>query len=456
MNRLFWKFFFAFWLALGVMLAGLFVARSLYDEAQEAQASSIEQGGRAEFALRQLGSVIRNVNVDDLRKILNDRPDHSMPAPMVVSEAGVDLLGRPVSPSMLDEARILLRETPANAAVRRVMSHDGQSYLIFQPARTDKRNEIPRPPRGMIVPVALLVAALIACLGVSTLLARHFSRPIQNLRDAFQSVAEGKLDTRIGGSMGRRQDEIAELGAEFDKMTERLEQSVAAQKRLLHDVSHELRSPLARQQVAIELARQQPGKMAAALDRIEQESGRLDALVGEILTLARLESGVPLPVDEYVDLVELFDTVIEDARFEASQSGRQIEARGPDASQPLILRARGELLHRALENIVRNAISHTPADSAVQVVCQRSAESLSITVTDHGTGVPAGELETIFEPFYRSENGSTGGFGLGLAIARRAVEFHGGQILARNGANGGLEIELILPLTEVVTLSASV
>lgn len=455
MNRLFWKFFFSFWLALSLMLAGLFVALSLYNEAKEAKASSIESGGRTEFALRQLDAVIRNVGVDDLRRILTDRPSHSMPAPMVVNASGIDLLGRPVSATMLEQARFLLKETPPSNSVRQVVSRDGQVYLIFQPARTaEKSDEPPHPPRGMTAPAALLLAALIACLGVSTLLARHFARPIQNLRDAFQSVADGKLDTRIGGSMGRRQDEIAQLGAEFDKMTERLEQSVAAQKRLLHDVSHELRSPLARQQVAIALARQKPERVETALDRIEQESGRLDELVGEILTLARLEAGAQPPADEYVDLAELFETVIDDARFEASQSGRRIEAFGPESSQPLILRARGELLHRALENIVRNAIGHTPTDSAVEVDCVLTQESLAIRVADHGPGVSDQELETIFEPFFRSANGQSAGYGLGLAIARRAVEAHGGKIRARNRPQGGLEVELILPLEDAVHLPA--
>ena len=194
--------------------------------------------------------------------------------------------------------------------------------------------------------------------------------------------------------------------------------------------------------------------MAAALDRIERESERLAELVGQVLTLSRLEAGVSGAPEEYVDLTQLLDSVVEDARFEAESSGRRVSL---DAAGEVIVKARAELLRRALENVVRNAVKYTAAGTTVEVCMQRRDERKSVTVSicDRGPGVPASELEAVFKPFFRV--GSTdasdtgGGYGLGLAIAKRAVEAHAGRIHAENRAGGGLCIEISLPLTAATT-----
>jgi two-component system OmpR family sensor kinase len=231
-------------------------------------------------------------------------------------------------------------------------------------------------------------------------------------------------------------------------MAQQLQKLVASQRRLLHDVSHELRSPLARLQAAIGLVRQDPRRLEASLERIEREVGRLDALVGEVLTLARLEGGTAAGTPEEVDFADLVANVAGDARFEAEASGRGVDLH---AAEPVAIQGRAELLHRAVENVVRNAVKYTAPGSAVDVALSVDGNPprARLTVRDHGPGVPAPELEHIFEPFYRSSgDAASKGFGLGLAIAQGAVLAHGGTIRADNAAGGGLSVEIQLPLAQ--------
>jgi len=303
----------------------------------------------------------------------------------------------------------------------------------------------PHRPGEPLFPVVPLVATLLASLIFAALLAWYFSKPIRNLRSAFEAMVSGNLAVRLGPAMGKRRDELADLGRNFDRMASHLNALIDGQRRLLHDVSHELRSPLARMQAAIGLARQQPEKLESSLERIERESVRMDKLVGELLTLSRLEAGVMGAMEEVINMGELVSDVVADARFEAETSGRTVEFPG---CGEVLVKGNAELLHRALENVVRNAVRHTPDGGKVAVGVNRDANgnSLLLTVLDQGSGVPENELGAIFEPFFRG-NGtkSIDGHGLGLAIARRVVEAHGGAIRASNRAGGGLYIEMVVP-----------
>ena len=282
-----------------------------------------------------------------------------------------------------------------------------------------------------------IFVGLIASIGFSVLLAWYLSKPVRHLRWAFQAAAEGRLDARVQPLMGGRRDEIADLGRDFDRMAQQLQQLIAAQRRLLHDVSHELRSPLARLQAAIGLLRQNPARLDASLERIERESERLDELVGELLTLSRLEAGGGDAPLEQLDLMDLIAAIADDARFEAEASGRRLHFEGQGEA----------MMHRAFENVIRNAVKYTAEGSQVDVTASVREGVLQLCVGDRGPGLPESDLEAVFEPFHRGSNGqSAKGFGLGLAIARRAVETHGGQIRARNRDGGGLELEIMLPL----------
>lgn len=304
----------------------------------------------------------------------------------------------------------------------------------------------PSRPGFPFVPVVPLVATLLASLVFAALLAWYFSKPIRSLRSAFEAVAGGDLAVRLGPSMGQRRDELADLGRNFDRMASHLGALIDGQRRLLHDVSHELRSPLARLQAAIGLARQQPEKLESSLQRIERESVRMDSLVGELLTLSRLEAGVMGGAQEDIELGELLAEIVADARFEAEAGGRGVEFPG---CGEIHVRGRAELLHRALENVLRNALRHTPEGGkvALEVHADAGGNSLRLAILDQGPGVAEKELDSIFEPFFRGGGAqSTDGHGLGLAIARRVVEAHGGSVRASNRTGGGLRVEIVLPL----------
>lgn len=309
----------------------------------------------------------------------------------------------------------------------------------------------PPPPQregkkfGAPLPIFPLIIGLIASLLCAAGVAWYFAKPIRHLRSAFATVAEGNFDSRVAGAMGGRRDELADLGHDFERMSERLQALMAGQKRLLHDVSHEMRSPLARLQAAIGLARQQPGRIEDSLARIEREGERMNGLIGELLTLSRLEAGVAAPL-ETIDLGELLGEIVDDARFEGAAAMIGIDY----AAEPaLAVMANPELLHRAIENVVRNALRFSPAGSSVQIGAKRGGDGMiHLQIADRGPGVPADELEAIFTPFHRGRNQATGdGYGLGLAIARQVIATVNGKIAAKMKSDGstGLLVEIVLP-----------
>ena len=311
------------------------------------------------------------------------------------------------------------------------------------PGTGDFRPPPPPPERGLRPPLLPLLAGSVVSLLFAALLAWYFSRPIRSLRDAFDAVAAGRLTTRIGAGMGRRQDELADLGQDFDRMAERLERLIEGQRRWLHDISHELRSPLARLQAASDLLRQQPERAAEFAERIDRDTGRMDRLVGELLTLARLDAGLAGRFDETVELAELLAGIADDAAIEGEARGCRIELA---ATGPLAVRGSTELLQRAVENVVRNALRHSPAGGRIAISAQRDGPRVRVAVADDGAGVPEELLERIFDPFFRADDSRAfAGHGLGLSIARRVIEAHSGRIAAGNRPAGGLAVAIDLP-----------
>jgi two-component system, OmpR family, sensor histidine kinase CpxA len=305
-------------------------------------------------------------------------------------------------------------------------------------------------PRGMPFPalVILVISSGIVCY----FLAWYLTKPIVRLRAATQQLAAGNLTARSGAPTTRRRDEVAGLMRDFDAMAERLESLVKAQSRLLNDISHELRSPLARLNVALGLARQRSSTESVdMLDRIELEASRLNELIGRILTLARLEDGEQQVPRTPVPLNELVLNVAEDAEFEAQARHCHVLTMIPEGDWGV--RGDASLLHSAIENVVRNAIRYTHEGTSVEIQLERAAGANGaeavLRVSDSGPGVPEDSLEKMFEPFYRLDDARgrlTGGVGLGLAIAERAVRFHRGKVAASNRAGGGLVVEIRLPL----------
>lgn len=283
--------------------------------------------------------------------------------------------------------------------------------------------------------------------GICYLLARRLTAPVRKLRQAVQQLADGNLAARTGIINNQRGDEISELGGDFDRMAERIEQLLLSQKQLVRDISHELRSPLARLQVALGLARRHAEpKAEQALDRIEQETVRLNGMIGELLTLSLLDSGAALSDTKPVDLRELLSEVVQDADFEAAESNRQVLL---SAETSCAVLGNRELLRRAFENVVRNGLHYTCEGTAVEVLLEQTTQNQAvIRVLDHGPGVPEVMRELIFQPFCRVEEArdrQSGGTGIGLAITARAVALHKGTVIARNRTEGGLAIEIRLP-----------
>lgn len=294
-------------------------------------------------------------------------------------------------------------------------------------------------------PLLALAAGSVVSLIFAALLAWYFAKPIRSMRQTFEQVANGKLNARLGPAMGQRKDELADLGKDFDRMADRLQVLLDTQRRLMHDVSHELRSPLARLQAAVDLMRQQPERAAELGERIERDTRRIDALIGELLTLARLDAGMTGRIDETIDLAEVLQLIAEDAEFEAAGKGVTVELSSPAV---LLVRGHRELIHRAIENVVRNALRHSPAGTKVSIDASEDlpAGRIELTVSDQGPGVREENLEAIFAPFFRDGAANTpDGYGLGLAITQRVLKLHGGEVLASNRPEGGLRVTLRLP-----------
>ncbi|POD16382.1 HAMP domain-containing sensor histidine kinase [Pseudomonas syringae] len=279
----------------------------------------------------------------------------------------------------------------------------------------------------------------------SWFLSSYLVAPLMKLREAMGKVARGRFDTRVKPDMGRRRDEIVDLAEDCDRMANQLKVMADSQQQLLHDISHELRSPLTRMSAAIGLLRQEPTQLDM-LERIERESERMDSLIEELLTLARMQSDVESLTREKVDVISLLAAIVEDAEFEAGLKQCRVRLQAPGS---FVAQVDSELLYRAFENVIRNAVRHTAVGTDVVVVANVQAQPLClmVNVIDQGPGVDEECLQRIFQPFERGPENVAQGFGLGLAIALRAIEMHGGQIAARNRPGGGLVVDVLLPVS---------
>lgn len=310
----------------------------------------------------------------------------------------------------------------------------------------------PDAPRWILL-IPVLSGATVS-LPVAFGVAWHLSKPLRHLAMALRDAARSRFDVRILPALASRRDEFTYLAREFDDMAARLQQAAQQQRQLFHDVSHELRSPLARIQAAIGLMQQDPQSAAAMTARVAREAERLDTLIEELLTLHKLEAGAVNPARERLDVVELLADIARDAAFEAQARGCNVILDAPDS---FVADVAPEPLYRAFENVVRNAIKYTAPHTDVEIRARTSAAGdgvqwLEVAVSDRGPGVPAESCEAIFEPFHRLEPNqrdaalpSVPGTGLGLAIARRALALLGGEISAMPRDGGGLVVIARLP-----------
>ncbi|MEJ2107906.1 MAG: ATP-binding protein [Acidiferrobacteraceae bacterium] len=458
MGGLFWKIFLSFWAALVLFSAATIWTASSYLEHTRHQRLATRPHERMASYFHQARRAIDHGGIKGLKTWAHD-VDLREPIPLLVLDSkGEDLLGRPVPPRLAERIRrynqigVGHRDFGENDHhMPRWLRHGievpgmGTVYLIpdFQSVTLGRVLSRPR-----VIALPVVVAALVSGL-VCLLLARYLTAPVTRLRTATRRFANGDLSQRVGATLGNRRDEIADLARDFDHMAERLDALLASHRQLLRDASHELRSPLARLQVALGLTRQRGGEaIADELDRMEQEIERLNELVGQLLSLARMESGVAEFQRERVDLTSIVETVADDAAFEARARDCDVRVTQLD---PVVVEGNEALLHSAIENVVRNAVAYTAPGTTVEISVARQADRpdrCAITVRDHGPGIPEAMLEKVFEPFARLDEArdrSTGGYGLGLAIADRAVRVHGGTIQATNHPDGGVRMRIELP-----------
>jgi len=463
MGRLFWKFFLTFWLAL--VVAGIGVGTAVWlrhstwlDDEAFKQSIDVKH---ASSLVAVAENVVQNGGVAGLRSFLTAMHNAHFPPVYAVDDQDRELLMRNVAPEILQQARILFLQATYPEAIRQAFGEDRHRYLLFVPLpehgfadrplplpHNDYFSDAPPPPREPPSPLLPIFAGTFASLIFSAALAWYFAKPIRSLRNAFAALAKGDLETRVGSLMGKRRDELSDLGQNFDYMAGQIHSLMYAQQRLLHDVSHELRSPLARIQAAIGLAQQQPEKTQAMLERIERESQRISDLVGELLVLSRLEVGVPGSEAHEFDIGGLLDDIVEDTRFEAERHEVTIRY---DGIEETLVKGRSELLHRAIENVLRNALQHCKKGGEVSVDARFNTEKrrLQLTVDDQGPGVAENDLSAIFKPFFRGgDRTKANSIGLGLAIAFRSIEVHGGHLQASNRPQGGLRIEIDIPFSE--------
>ena len=449
MNRFFWRIFLWFWLSMMLVTAAMVMLSPMLTRTQprlrlwEEHAERWIQE-RVEAEAGRLGHSQLEGGVPPDAACPRSSRHHHPPARIFVLDAHARTIGPDRAPAEVRNlgARALSEQQP-------LCQRRGSLHLYARPARDLSGRgfvvvgALKQPPMltdvldiHFLLPRMLLLGLIGALL--TFLLARHLSAPISALRSATQGLAAGDLQSRVAPTFSRRGDEIGGLARDFNRMAERVEDLLQSRSRLLRDVSHELRSPLARLSVALELSRRTA--KPAHLDRIGIEIDRMEEMVSRLLEFEKLEG--KLDLSEQIDLRELILGIVSDARYEAGRDPFVLDL------HPAGVHGSRRLLASALENLVRNALFFSPETGKVEIRLERKEGEVRILIADEGPGVPEEELEKIFDAFYRVEEArerNRGGTGMGLAIARRAVRKHGGNIRASNRPRGGLEIEIILP-----------
>jgi two-component system sensor histidine kinase CpxA len=461
MRRLFWRIFAAFWVATVVVLVSFaWIATSNFETEKIPGLGVTRLQAAMDDLLTRTSRELRHDGVESTKEWLRNASDFGPIGIYVFGPNGREMLGRDASEAIraasqevVDEAKTL----PDDGSL--MPTHEGErerarairvkdvgiygSVAVLE--GTFLSRLISRRPRTFWLNIA---AAMVVSAVSSLLLAWYVAAPLQQIRASTRRFAEGDLDARVGNLRVGRSAEMTSLASEFDEMATRIKSFIESHRRLVRDVSHELRSPLARMRVALELARDgDEAQLQASLDRIESESARLEAMLAQALELSRLETQRGAAQDT-VPLDQLLEDVITNADYEGAPRGRKVVL--AECERQMITGSR-DALYSAFENVIRNALAYTQDGTTVTVRLARDPRTPNgalISVRDHGPGVPAGELARIFEPFYRTDSArtrSSGGTGLGLAIARTAVERHGGQICAKNVEGGGLEVTIKLP-----------
>jgi signal transduction histidine kinase len=451
-HSLYWRIFLAFWAALALILVGTLTV-AVNATKHRTERPWIQRGqlyGAAAHAFQSGGE-------GALREWLQSLPAEVLSRTFIVNPDGTEMLRRALpaswygpagAPTDVRNAPGVGVIAPIGGALVLMTPEAGSYHVIVGPVRDSPRlfGELELPG----VPVTVLFIALAVSAAVCLVLARYLAAPVERLRLATRRLANGDLNVRVLPALKRR-DDLGLLAADLDAMAERLRQLLEGKQQLLRDVSHELRSPLARLQLALSLAGRDRDATERHLARAVLEADRLELLLARTLKLARLEEPSRHLAQESVDVAALLRTIAADVAIEADAQGCHVAV---NLTGPLPVQGDGELLRSAFENLLRNAVRHSPAGGQIVIEAQATGAAagervIEVSVRDHGPGIPQKDLALVFEPFYRveaaREHRSAGGEGLGLAIAARAIAVHGGKITAANAAGGGLVVSVTLP-----------
>ena len=456
MRNLFLKIFLWFWITF-VIVAVMLSAVAVITHSNEAMVAKLSL--YLPLEARLAADIYERKGKTGLKHHFDNAIEDGHAEPYLFDENGKEVLGRIPSTRAIEFAQAAKIDAPLigkftgknGFAAQQVTGPSGHKYTMLVVMHTPS---IAVLIKGVGFNTLFSLLAILLVGGAFCLwLARHIANPVVQLSEAASRIADGWLDTRSGKNIRLRRDEIGRLGASFDRMAERIESLVRGQQRLFGDVSHELRSPLTRLSFAEGLLRQcPPEERAEYLDRIALEVEHLDQLIGQLLTLARIDSGSDSNHKERIELCSLVQEVAVDGNFEAKAKGCTVKVESLESCSTTGV---GEQLRRAIENVVRNAIRFTQPSTDVEITIRKqSALALSravIQVRDHGPGVPGEHLEKIFLPFFRVptiKDEQTGGAGLGLAITERIVRMYGGSVSASNAPDGGLIVQLELLLIE--------
>lgn len=450
MRRLYWKIFLSFWLAtILIIFTTAWVTREIAQSSSTPIHERLFMDSYANAAVATYESGQESALVKWLNKTGLDR---DMQLYLLTSKGKI--IGNHAPSESIQDVSNNLKHGRLDEGIfksghlivsHEILSTSGTAYRLVAVSEMPLGHLIQIPWAGLSV--RLIIAIFISGL-ICYLLSVYLTQPLHTLTLAARLLATGKLNTRVGRFLGHHKDEIADLSHEFNSMAEKLETLVYSKERLLQDISHELRSPLARLQIAIELGKQKSDSHAESeFKRMELECQRLNTLITEILEFARLDKCTSVTQKSLVNFPKLIAGIIDDANYEFGQDHLRVSTTEVQPCQAMVDE---RLIHRAVENILRNALHYSPPSEPIFVSLHWNGENhqIIIEIEDKGAGVPPDQLTKIFNPFYRvdtSREKKTGGYGLGLAIAQKAIKLHHGEISAKNRDGGGLLVRIILP-----------
>lgn len=439
---LFWKILIGFWIAFIIAVQMLWVVVAVHhDEADEVER-------QINWRLSSAIDALRHGGPRELELILRTWPEQQASYIKVeaIPESQKNELSNGYFPVASASQNREAHKEKLNVYHEYVMAPDDILYHVEYDADKVRSEYLSLTDRYLFnIHEPLMFLGLFGGFIFSSFMAWNLARPLKFIRQGFARVAQGDLSVRLFPKLKRRKDEITDVARDFDHMVGRIDQLSSAREQLLHDISHELRTPLARIRIALGLAQQDATNIPQTLARIERETVRLDSLISEVLTLARIENNAFVD-EQFFDIGLLLSAIVEDVRYESQQRNVSVLF-DYDEGQEATVNGSAELLHRAFENVLRNALKFSSTGQSIHVSLTKEQKKFVIVIRDQGPGVHEDKLDFIFEAFGRlPTSGIKEGYGLGLSITKKAVLAHSGEIRAMNHPDGGLMIRVALPV----------